>query len=166
VKLPQARTSASPVALRTKTDAVGAKACQRARHIRSYRTALRPVDRGRNDVQPVPDFPLAFDPSGRGLRCPDPQQSVAGIAVRTRRRSCGRGAGVRRQGSRTWVRRRAAAGLIRTGRGSGKSCGAADDWGARLGIGFNGLDLILRAQHPLSRCRDHSGVQESHNHCA
>ena len=70
MKLPQARTSASPVALRTKTDVVGAKACQRARHIRSYRTALRLGDRGRNDVQRVPDFPLAFDPSGRGLRCP------------------------------------------------------------------------------------------------
>jgi hypothetical protein len=50
VKLPQARTSASPAALRMKTDVVGAKACQRARHIRSYRTALRLGDRGRNDV--------------------------------------------------------------------------------------------------------------------
>jgi hypothetical protein len=50
VKLPQARTSASPAALRrTKTDVVGAKACQRARHIRCYRTASRLGDRGRND---------------------------------------------------------------------------------------------------------------------
>jgi hypothetical protein len=96
--------------------------------------------------QPVPDFPLAFDPSGRGLRWPDAQQSAAGIAVRTRRRSCGRGPGVQCQGSRTWVRRRAAAILIRTGRVVRPIVRRGRRLGARLGIGFNGLDLILRAQ--------------------
>jgi hypothetical protein len=117
--------------------------CQRARHIRSYRTALRLGDRGRNDAQLVPDFPLAFDPSGRGLRCSDPQQSVAGIAagldVALAVTDPALGAKARERGFAEIVRWWASDKLHQAG--------------ARLDFGLNGLVLTLRAHWPRHSSR-------------